>query len=109
MMRVGDYCSRVPAVSGAGRGPRGGEGERGPEHLSSEGGVTVELRLAGRMGLLGTGTAVEGLAGGEGRGGGGRPAPAPPPPPPPPPTAPGRPAAPPPQKKKPIMFFAMLA
>src|SRR3990170_2880876 len=62
MMRMGDYCSRVPAVSGAGRGPRGGEGERGPEHLSSEGGVTVELRLAGRMGLLGTETAFEVLA-----------------------------------------------
>src|SRR3972149_3761992 len=62
MMRMGDHCSRVPAASGAGRGPRGGEGGRGPEHLSSEGGATVELRLAGRMGLLGTETAFEVLA-----------------------------------------------
>src|SRR3972149_7423548 len=62
MMRMGDHCSRVPTASGAGSGPRGGEGGRGPEHLSSEGGVTVELRLAGRMGLLGAATAVEVLA-----------------------------------------------
>src|SRR3972149_3887257 len=112
MMRMGDYCSRVRAASGAGRGPRGGEGGRGPEHLSSEGGVTVELRLAGRMGLLGTETAFEVLARGKalGRPGGdtaraGGPAPARPPPAPPG----GREAASPPAAKKPIMFFAMLA
>src|SRR3972149_10712036 len=62
MTRMGDHCSRVPAASGAGSGPRGGEGGRGPEHLSGEGGATVELRLAGRMGLLGTETAFEVLA-----------------------------------------------
>src|SRR3990172_1421739 len=62
MMRMGDYCSRVPAASGAGRGPRGGEGGRGPEEVRSEGGVRVEVGLAGRMGLLGTETAFEVLA-----------------------------------------------
>src|SRR3972149_2371354 len=123
MMRMGDYCSRVPAVSGAGRGPRGGEGERGPEHLSSEGGVTVELRLAGRMGLLGTETAFEVLARAKalerqgrhtvhlGGGGGGGEAAGPAPAHAPRPRAP--PAVPegvfPPAGAKPIMFFAMLA
>src|SRR3970040_147834 len=62
MMRMGDHCSRVPAASGAGRGPRGREGGRGPEHSSSVRGATVRLRLAGRMGVLGTETAFEVLA-----------------------------------------------
>src|SRR3972149_742437 len=80
MTRMGYQCSRVPPASGAGRGPRGGEGGRGPEHLSSEGGATVELRLAGRMGLLGTETAFEVLARAkalEREGGGGGPPPPP--------------------------------